>query len=297
MIHDLDGLAYPVRRVENEPPYKPYPRPYRLGHQATMMSTRGCPYKCQFCSTTAYWGARYRMRSPGNVLDELTYLVKERAIEHIQFFDDAMTAKKSWILELCDGIVRRGLVFAWDAITRANYVDDEICRAMRAAGCRSVILGIESFSTRILKSIHKGITGDQAVEAIRMARKAGLRVDCLLMVGNPGESWETIEETRQGIMRARPHDIDVCITAVFPETELYGIAKSAGLLDDTYWRDESKSAPLFTVEHAVETLQAFKASLYDAHWGSRPLVRAYRALGLRKLRHAICPPEGTRVAG
>ena len=231
------------------------------------------------------------MRKVECVVSEMEYLVRERKKEFIQFFDDAMTAKKPWILGLCDEIRRRDLRVHWEAITRANYVDEEICTAMHRAGCRTVVFGIESFSDRILKTIHKGITGAQAVQGIRAARKAGLHAGCLLMVGNPGESWETIKDTMAGIRAARPHDIDVCPTAVFPETELYSMAKEAGLLDDSYWLDESQAAPIYTVDHSVEALQEFREALYDANWANNRFVQVYRGLGLRKLRHLICPPK------
>ena len=288
-IAELDGLPYPVREVENEPPYKAYPPGFALGSQSTMMATRGCPYRCQFCSTTRYWGSKYRLRGVESVADEMEFLVTEKKEEFIQFFDDAMTAKKPWILGLCKEIVRRNLRVHWEAITRANYVDEEICEAMYRAGCRTVVFGIESFSDRILKTIHKGITGAQAIQGIRAARNAGLHAGCLLMVGNHGESWETIKDSMSGIRAARPDDIDVCLTAVFPQTELYGMATEAGLLDDSYWLDESLSAPVYTVEHSIETLLKFRDALYDANWANNRLVQVYRALGLRKLRHLIFP--------
>ncbi|MFC1453212.1 B12-binding domain-containing radical SAM protein, partial [Verrucomicrobiota bacterium] len=272
---ELDTLPFPARDVANSPPYIAYPHGYARGRQASMMATRGCPYRCQFCSTTRYWGSHYRTRGAENVLGEMEHLVHERKVDYIQFFDDALTARKKWFLGLCEEIVRRGLRVDWEAITRVNYVDEDICRAMKRAGCRTVIFGVESFSDRILKGIHKGVTGAQAVSALRTARKCGLHVTCLMMVGNPGETWETIRESAQGIRAARPDNMDVTLTAVFPRTELYEIATEAGLLDDSYWLDESLAAPLFTVEHSVETLGEFREALHDALWASNTWVSLY----------------------
>lgn len=186
------------------------------------------------------------MRSVGSVAGEMEFLVNERKVEYIQFYDDALTANAEWIIRLCDEIRRRGIRVDWDAITRVNYVNEEVCRAMRGAGCGTVIFGVESFSDRILKTVHKGVTGAQAIEALRTAHKAGLRVTCLLMVGNPGESWETIRETTAGIGATRPDGMDVCLTAVFPKTELYDIARKAGFINDDYWFDETRAAPIYT---------------------------------------------------
>lgn len=283
-LADLDALAYPVRDLANRPPYRPYPAGYTPGRQFSMMATRGCPYRCQFCSTTRYWGSKYRTRSVAGVVGEIEHLVRERGAEYIQFFDDALTARKAWFLELCAAIAQRGLAFDWEAITRVNYVDEEICRAMRRAGCRTVIFGVESFSNTILKSIHKGVTGEQAVAALQTARRCGLNVTCLLMVGNPGETWDTVRDTMAGIRATRPRNMDVTITAVFPRTELYDIASRAGLINDEYWLDESRAAPLFTVEHSVERLREFKAALHDAHWSCNRSVRLFRALGLRQVK-------------
>ncbi len=168
-----------------------------------------------------------------------------------------------------------------------NYVNEEICRAMRKAGCGTVIFGVESFSDRILKTVHKGVTGAQAVESLRTARKAGLRVTCLLMVGNPGESWESIGETAAGLKATRPDGMDICFTAVFPKTELYDIASKVGFINDDYWLNETLTAPIFTLEHSLETLTQFRTALADACWASRPLVRIARRLGLSKVKKVV----------
>ncbi len=291
-IADLDKLPFPVRELQNNPPYRAYPERYELGRQATMMASRGCPYRCQYCSTTRYWGNKYRMRSVGNVLDELEYLVNAKNIQYVHFFDDALTARKDWILELCAGIRKRGLRFDWEAITRVNYVDADICAAMRKAGCRTVIFGVESFSDRILQTIHKGVSGAQAIEALKTAGKAGLEVTCLLMIGNPGECRETIDETIKGIRLVKPDHMDAGLTVVLPKTELYAVAEKAGLINDSYWDDESLSAPVFTLENTLERLNEFKADIFDAFWSNRWYVRLYRAAGLRKLKTVLRGSRG-----
>ncbi len=286
-IEDLDILPFPARDLFNVAPYKAYPHKYTVGRQATMMATRGCPYHCQFCSTTQFWGRKYRTRSVENVIREIEYLVIEKKMEYIYFFDDAMTARKGWILDLCKEIKYRKLQFDWGAITRVNYVDPDICSAMRRAGCRAVTFGVESFSDKILTSIHKNVTGAQAVAALKMASHAGLKTNCLLMVGNPGETQQTINETISGIKACRPDGMDVGLLTVFPKTELYRIACTGGLMNDAYWLDESKSAPVFTLEHSVAKLTEFKRSLFDAHWSNHWYVSLYRKLGMKRIKAAF----------
>jgi len=282
-MENLDSLPFPTRKLNNNPAYKPFPEHYKQGTQMSMIASRGCPYRCQFCSTSVFWGARYRMRSVDNVIREIEQLINE-GIEDIEILDDALTVKKTWIVALCNEIKKRKLKFDWTATTRANYIDEEICNAMKRAGCRRVILGIESFSDKILKQIHKGINSDQAVGAIRLAQKAGLKACCLLMVGNPGETWDTINDSIKAIKASRPDSLTINPVQVYPQTELYELAKQGGLVGDSYWLDESRAAPIFTLENSVEQLKEFEDALYDAHWSNHWYVQFYRRSGLRKLR-------------
>ena len=294
-IADLDMLPFPVRDLANDPPYKPFPEEYPLGKLAAMLASRGCPYRCLFCSTSVYWGGQYRMRGVDQVIAEMRQLVEGCGVEYIEILDDALTVSREWISRFCAEIRRLGLAVDWGATTRVNYVDEALCRMMRKAGCVRMNLGIESFSARILKSIRKGITSEQAEQAIRWGKNAGIRVNALLMVGNPGESWETIQDNVQAVGRARPHGLIVNPTQVYPQTKLYELAKQGGLLDDAYWLDLSRAAPIYTVERSVEELAAFARVLADAHWASRWTVRLYRKSGLRRLRHWLKPAAPARV--
>ena len=281
-IHNLDDLPFPVRKLSNAPAYKAYPEQYGHGKQASLMASRGCPYRCQFCSTSIYWGSRYRLRSVDNVIAENDEIYKVNQIEDLEILDDAFTSSRPWIAEFCAKIKKKDYAFDWAAVTRANYINEEICRLMKDAGCKRLVLGIESFSDKILKNIGKRISSEQAVNAIRIIQATGIEAGCLLMVGNPGDDWSSIKDNISAIKHAKPSSLTINMTQVYPQTELYEIAKNGGLLDDSYWLDEGKGAPIYTLEHSIQELQEFVSELYKAHWTSGRWGRILKKVSIKR---------------
>ncbi len=253
LIKNLDEIPYPKHE---------YFREYieRSG-KAHMMSTRGCPVGCQFCSTTQYWGKVFRSRSPINVVDEMSMLVQMFGVKHIMFMDDAFTLNPKRVIAICQEIIERGLKIEWDCSTRVTSVSEEMISWMVKAGCTHTALGVESGSPKILGAIGKKITPNKIKEAFGILERVGMSAGIYLMVGNPGETEKTITETKQLLREITTEEItSVAILQIYPQTELYKLAKEKGLIDDNYWLIEN-AVPYYTAEQSIATLEKFAYSI------------------------------------
>lgn len=275
-IQDLDSLPFPAHHFFNLNSYDPenfrLPKKFILKdgtnmtgklRKTSIITSRGCPFRCQYCSTSLFWGHKWRGRSAENVLDELEMLYNNYRIRYFNSVDDAFTTNQERAIDICKGILERGLDICWTCCTRTNYVSAELLEWLAKAGCFMISYGIESGSPTILKTIHKQQSLDQIMKAFNMTHNAGITTTMLLMVGNPGESDETINETINLIKRADPTFISAGITQIYPGTELYEIARKKGFIDDNYWLDLNLTAPIYTLEKRVEYLKAWRNKIEE----------------------------------
>lgn len=208
-----------------------------------LFTGRGCPNKCTFCSwPVTYSGRKYRPRSIKNVLDEFEYISKELPeVEEIFIEDDTFTVNQQRVLNFCDEYIKRNLSIPWSCNSRAT-LDIETMKKMKKANCRLLICGFESGSDNILKNIKKGVNVEKIKLFTKNAKNAGLLVHGDIIIGLPGESMETIKETKKLIKETRPHILQVLIPQPIPGTELYDWCKSNNYLlteDPTTYIDEN----------------------------------------------------------
>ncbi len=190
---DLDALPFPARDLLPNGRYIRFARAHYGFAVTTVMSTRGCPYRCEFCSNVVF-GASYRERSPGNVVDEMEQALA-LGYERISFADDVFTLSRERVLGICAEIERRGLRCTWECLGRVDAMDAPLARAIKRAGCRRIFFGLESGSDRILELMRKRITTAQAREAVEVAHGAGLEAGAFFIVCYPGEDDDTVLET------------------------------------------------------------------------------------------------------
>ncbi|MBM3462565.1 MAG: B12-binding domain-containing radical SAM protein [Armatimonadetes bacterium] len=201
-----------------------------------MITTRGCPYKCSYCSQV-YAGDTIRYRSAENVLEEMEIYVKKYGAREIIMFDETFTVKKTRVMKICEGILERKLKFGFDVRTRVDCVDDEMLQALKAAGCKRIHFGIESGSPRILEAMNKGITVDKIKETVTLAKKRGFSTRGFFMIGYLDEDMSTYKETLD-LSQSLPLDYaSYSITTPLPHTGLYREAMKRGYVDGDYWRD------------------------------------------------------------
>ena len=188
LIEDLDALPLPARHL------LPMSRYLALGYPVSIITSRGCPNKCIFCLGRKMVGFKGRFRNPKLVVDEIEQILAY-GFTRINIADDLFTANKQRVSALCEEILHRGVKFTWSAFARVNTVDRELLAIMKEAGCDAISFGIESGNSEMLKRIKKGITIEQAREATRICKEAGITTHASFMVGLPGETPETLAET------------------------------------------------------------------------------------------------------
>jgi len=206
--------------------------------------SRGCIGRCKFCNAFNHWGCKVRFRSAKNIVDEIEFLYKNFGVNLIVFHDDSFALKRKLALEVCYEIVKRDLKILWYTAARVDSVDMELLTAMRRAGCFSIAYGVESGSEIILRNINKSTTKDQIRCAIKLTKDSGIKAYMLLMIGNLGETDETIIETSDLIRETKPNIVS-CVgrVMVFPGTEYSNILKQRGELTDEYWLRAENCAP------------------------------------------------------
>ncbi len=245
-IANLDDLPFPARRFLPNHQYKmPFfeDKPY-----ATVIPTRGCPWKCIFCRAGEVWGAKIRTRSPENVIAEIEQIIGEFSIRNIVFMTDSLTLDKKWANAFFDAIPGRGLKFRWICNSRVDAITPDLLKKMKAAGCLLISYGVESGSQEILDASKKKITLDDSRDAMRWTREAGIMSMAYFIIGLPGETNETIEASIRFAKDIKPDYVNFHIATPFPGTELYEIAKQNRWLISDDWSEyeEEGSAVLRT---------------------------------------------------
>jgi len=231
LIEDLDGLPFPARHLFPMEQYIKNPVPYLRMFNPQVVSTnivssRGCPYKCAYCFH-GLWGHRFRGRSADNIVAEMKHLRDKYGINGVFFMDDTFVLDRKRLLDICDELVGENLGIMWAANGRVNLMDRHTLQRMRAAGCRVVAYGIESGSQKMLDEMRKGVTVDQAREAVLDTWRAGILPVGYLMIGMFGETPGTVTETvrfcnQTGLISK------FAFATPFPGTELYARAVDSG---------------------------------------------------------------------
>lgn len=223
-VEDLDALPlispqgldldrYVMRSV-----HVPSPRAQRWGF---LLTSRGCPYRCLFCSPTLRqsFGHSFRAHSPERVAEDLARLKRDHGITAFYLADDVFTLDRERVLGICEIIQRRRLR-VWFAIqTRADRLDREVLRALKGAGCFAVKVGLESGVDRILSILGKGTTRQAGLEACRAIRAAGLQLTACYLLGNPTETLAEMEETYRFAREVRADMIQVAVHTPYPGSE------------------------------------------------------------------------------
>lgn len=205
-----------------------------------MMASRGCPFNCIFCNTPAYWGKKMRYRDPLNVVGEVEYLHKMYGAREVFFQDDTFNLNHEWAFGVFEEIIKRGLnkemIFRICARVNEKLLTEEFLDMAIRAGVWNIFYGLESGSQEMLDNMKKGITVEEINRAIDMTRKKNLQTACALVVGLPGESWETLRKTGLLIQRKNMSpflDNNLIrygwgFACPFPNTELERIVREKG---------------------------------------------------------------------
>jgi len=244
VIEDLDALPYPAWHLFPYTRYGLLPFADVARPVLSMTGSRGCPYRCEFCSLL-YTGSNYRKRDPIKIVDEYEYLHERYGVKQIGFVDPIFPLNKKILFQFCEEIMRRGLQkkLVWLSETRVDRLDRESLRIMRASGCRRILLGIESGVDLLLENVNKTFTTETTRQAVRLMREEGIESVGLFMIGLPGE---TEEMTRQTIDFAKSLDLDFAkfaITVPFPGSQMFEDLRREGRLDREDWENWTTFQP------------------------------------------------------
>lgn len=230
-IENLDELPWVSRVYKKHLRVSDYFNPNALYPMVTLITSRGCPFRCTFCVyPQTLTGRIYRFRSIENVIGEMEYVVREfPEAKSIFFEDDTLTANKKRCLKVADAILIKGVKIPWTANSRID-LDLETMLKINAAGCRGLCVGFESGDQNVLNTMKKGVKLDRMFRFMKDARKVGILIHACFMMGFPGETLEDIEKTINLAIKLNPDTVQFYPVMVYPGTEAYEDYKKRGWL-------------------------------------------------------------------
>lgn len=250
-LKDLDSLPMPAWELVDWPLYK---RVWRETHgyfSVNMVTTRGCPFHCNWCAKPI-WGQRYAVRSAKSVVDEMRWLRDNVRPDHVWFMDDIMGIQDRWIEEFADELDRQGVHIPFKSLNRVDLLlRGKTIPALARAGAKIVWVGAESGSQKILDAMDKGTQVTQIYEATRQLHAHGVQVAFFLQFGYPGETREDVEKTLQMVRDLLPDDIGISVSYPLPGTPFYERVKLE-LGERANWVDSEDLAMLYKGPFATE---------------------------------------------
>lgn len=247
LIEDLDTLPFPSWELF---PVKNYRSDFRKKEfSLPVLSSRGCPAQCTFCYKGIF-GDKFRVRKPVHIVEEIEHLKNKFHVEEFAIIDDSFTSKPKRAMEVCDLIILKNIGLPWTlpAGIRVPTVSKELVSKLKAAGCYRVGLGIESGNQKILNSIKKGITLDQAKKAIKFLKEERIESAAYFMIGNLEETEETMDQTINFAIELNPNYAQFTKATPYPGTEMYNTLKAQDRIIASSWDDYDsflKSKPIF----------------------------------------------------
>ncbi|MBU4223044.1 MAG: B12-binding domain-containing radical SAM protein [Euryarchaeota archaeon] len=226
-IVDLDNLPFLAYHLLPIHKYKLHPPHGRKLPYMAMMTSRGCPYNCIYCSKPIF-GQKFRAQSPERTVDEVEYLIDKFKIKEIVFYDDSFTLNKNRIFQLCEEIHKRKIDIIWSCETRVDLVNEELLKAMKKAGCYMIAYGIEAGNQMILNNLRKKITTEQIRSAIDLTHKAGIQSVGYFMLGSPWETPATIRETVDFTKSLKLDFAQFSVMIPFPGTDIFELYMKSG---------------------------------------------------------------------
>jgi len=200
-----------------------------------MITSRGCPFKCGFCSKQPS-DKKYRTRSPRNVVNEMEEVTEKYKVKEIMFYDDVITLKRGHIVGICEEILRRGLDVKWESPTRVDCVDKELLKLMRRAGCIRLRYGVESGDPQTLRLMNKKTDLSHVREIFRFTQETGIETFAYFMIGYLGETLESYKKTLNLALSLRADLAMFTIATPYPGTPFYKMAESMSLIEKDYWK-------------------------------------------------------------
>lgn len=271
LISDLDRLPFPARHLLNSKWYfaPPKMRGTWTRSTATVITSRGCPYRCIWCGSHLMFGRKVRRRSVNSVVQEIIQLRKDFDVDAVNFVDDTFTVNPEWVLKFCKELKKLKLKdFKWRCTARVNTVSLELLKAMKDAGCVQLDFGVESGSPKVLGILKKDTNLGMIMNAFDLAKKVGLKRFASFIVGTPGETKEDIFLTLKLLNRIKPDFSEFFFATPYPGTELYELAEKSGVFDkstpfDQWIGSKQSDKPIMCVGFTENELIKYRSMLHN----------------------------------
>lgn len=295
LIEPLDSLPYPDRDsfpIDTQPDFSVYWDGFCEIYPALqMVSTRGCPFNCDYCLWTQvmYPGRKYRMFSAKRVVDEMELLINKYNAKEIYFDDDTFTANKKHVLEICDEINKRKIKIPWCAMADCMISDREMVEAMAKAGCIALKFGVESIVPEVLKKIDKPITIEKVLQFAKWCREFKIRSHATFCFGMIGDTLETMQKTLDFACRLDVDSVQFSRAIPYPGTRFFNLARSEGWLKENNWSNYDGRALVSYPDLSAQQIEKFhkksdeiwkKAKIKDSKWVLRRIIRTYNYRGI-----------------
>jgi len=275
-IESLDALPLPAYDlIPDLSIYAPPPCNYKRLPVANLITSRGCPNRCTFCDRSVF-GRSLRQRSAENVAEEIRHLWSKYRVREIAFVDDTFTLRPRRIRSLFGILDAEGISFPWTCMSRVNSVDFDLLKFMRDHGCWHISFGIESGNQEILRRIKKNVSLEAVRRVIEACARLRIRTKGFFMVGHPGETLETIEQSIRLALELPLDDVVVTLNTPIPGSEQYRDAEEHGTLDQTDWSKFNYWRPVFVPTGlSQEELLAKHREFYRRFYFRPRILRRY----------------------
>jgi radical SAM superfamily enzyme YgiQ (UPF0313 family) len=257
-MSDLDALPFPAWDLIDAKRYRDAWQQTHGYFSLNMVSSRGCPYHCNWCAKPIY-GTSYNARSPLKVAEEMAYLKKHFQPGHLWFADDIFALKPHWTTRFAQAVKELDAAIPFTMQSRVDLMTPQTARHLAEAGCVEIWMGAESGSQKVLDAMEKGSQVEQILEARKSLKAAGIRAGFFLQFGYPGETWEDIQHTIDLVRNARPDDVGISVSYPLPGTPFY-YAVQEQLDSKTNWEDSEDLAMMFRGTYTDD----FYRALHDA---------------------------------
>jgi radical SAM superfamily enzyme YgiQ (UPF0313 family) len=247
LIKDVDTI--PLPSIDLLPMDKYVADNKRFG---TLMTSRGCPYNCIFCSSSLQFGKIWRGHSVERVMTELRRLVNDYGLHEIEFLDDTFTLNMKRAVEIANKIKEEKLDIRWSGSARVNLFNDEIANAMKGAGAHTIYFGIESGNQKTLDFIGKGINLQQAMDSVNKGNAAGLNTLGSFIIGFPDDTTDEIKNTIKFSKKVNVRLAQFTIATPYPGTRLWDLAKSRNIIRTLDWRKYTTLSPVMALRNFTD---------------------------------------------
>jgi len=285
LLKQLDDLELPAWDLVNIEPYRQVWLKKHQRFSINVATTRGCPYKCNWCAKPIY-GNAYNMRSPQNVVKELLMLKNLFNLDHVWFCDDIFGLKRTWVTEFSKLVKENNLKFKYKIQSRADLlVQEKYVEDLASSGCEDVWMGAESGSQKILDAMDKGTTVEEIKGARQLLKNHNIKASFFLQFGYLGETIDDIKKTIDLVKETMPDDIGISVSYPLPGTSFYEKVKDQ-LQTKTNWTDSNEMALMFKNTYApafYKQLHHFVHQLYRQKKAEKKIKQFKSLKTLKKL--------------